>query len=103
MPEIPTIGDDALVKSREAAAIELTPFQISRTSSENAIGVITSAGSPALVETNDVVSEEFPTGARLYTIFLALALAVLIVGLVCIRCELSFVALTDERNRMDLL
>jgi hypothetical protein len=82
-----TLGGDTLDKHPEAAAIELTPLRTSRTSSEAAVGDSTFAG-PAIAGTrsttsvNDVVPEEFPTGTRLYTIFLALSLAVLIVGLV---------------------
>jgi hypothetical protein len=100
MPESSTKPDNTSIKRREAAIVELTPLRLSRTSSEAAIGATTSVGSPTIsntqaVENEHVVSEEeFPTGTRLYAIFLALALAVLIVGLVgIVRGAVCFAAL----------
>jgi hypothetical protein len=100
MPETSTIiNDDTLVKHREAATIELTPLRTTRTSSEAKIGLATSARSPASVGTqaiaDSVVAEDFPTGIRLYVIFLALALSVLIVGLVCVVRRALFAHSTD--------
>jgi hypothetical protein len=97
MPETSTISDDTPVKSRATATIELTPL---RTSTTLSVGATTPVGSPAIVGTpttvHDAVPGEFPTGTRLYAIFLALALAVLIVGLVCIISLRTILHSADE-------